>query len=214
MVKEIYKPIVIISLVATVLVFFSGVLLGWTLDNFRENALYESIGQNELDLESFIIEQQMLADFSVDTCAYLSSKFLELQKQAGQIGRTMEDYEKSTSSDADYSYLKRRHIVLNTKLWLMVNMLNENCEKKQPSIIYFYSQDCRDCTIQGYFLDELNREQNYSISVFAYDADFVQESLIVLLKEKYDVQVTPTLVVNGKTKVEGLATKEEIMLTL
>ncbi len=214
MVEDRYKPILVISLVATIIVFFSGVILGWTIDNVKENHISEDILQSELDLESFIIEQQMITDLNGDTCPILSSRISELQKQAGKIGYAIENYEKSKSSNVDYDYLKRKHIILNTRLWLLMDQLNKNCGEKQTSIIYFYRQNCRECLIQGHILDELNEELNHSISVFAYDAGFTQEPLIILLKEKYDIQTIPTLVVDGETKLDGLTTKEEILITL
>lgn len=216
MVENRYKPILIISLVATIIVFLSGIFLGWTIDNLKENTVLEDISQSELDLESFIIEQQMIADFNGDTCYLLSSRISELQKQTGKIGYAIENYEQSKSSNVDYNYLKRKHIILNTRLWLLMDQLNKNCGEEQTSIIYFYKQNCRDCLVQGYVLDDLNEELNNSINVFAYDADFEEEPLIILLKEKYDVDIAeiPILIINGETKLEGLSTKEEILFTL
>ena len=73
-------------------------------------------------------------------------------------------------SDPEVQTLKKYYFLLEIKDYLLMNKINEKCNKTPISIIYFYSLDdkCTDCEKEGFVLTRL-RETYPDLRVYSFD---------------------------------------------
>ncbi len=202
--------ILLTAAVLAIIVFTAGVAFGFALDNYKSQKISDEIQQNELHLESYIAEQGLIEAFGENECELLASRVSDIGATTRTLGDRLSRYGARSTFTKDYNYLKQKYFIYEIKFLISVLDLNRNCNKNYKTILYFYSIDDSASEKQGLILDAIDIEQNHSIIILSFDADFVQEPLINLLKQKYDITASPSLVINNKFVTEGRASKEEI----
>ena len=208
-----YKKIIFISLVVTILIFLAGLLLGLSLDDTKISDLVENLNQNELNSESYLVEQDFIRTFGGDICDLSSPRIEELSIELAKLGQTLTKYESSALlKKTDYSYLKRKYFLLEIKTYTLFKNLKEECGYGFNTILYFYDQNQQESLNQGYILDSLVGSTG-NVHVFSFDRNF-KEPAVDALKLHYDIKISPSIVINNETKKEGLVRLEEIKETL
>jgi|GEM_PF-5864254 len=208
------KFLLIMSLVIATVLFFSGLGLGIVFDNLRTSEIDHLLTKSQLDIESFLLQQQFLQDFDSTTCDLAKEQFVTLQKQRSEIGQRLEDYEDKSVSDTELNILKRKHIILSVSSLSTLGTIERNCGRTNiEGIIFFYAKDDANSRKQGFILDDVRSEMD-SVTVYAFDINFNEEPLISTLRTKYNSTVAPTLIVNGNTKLEGVTEAEQIIAEL
>ena len=207
------KKLFVITLILTILVFIAGVSVGLGLDYFRIKDVSNSFEKDRLDIESFIVEQQLLSSLEDKGCSVLKDRVSELSKSTYETGSTLEKYESVGYSNREYNLLKRENIILKVRLIQALDYLKNNCGENEHIILFFYERNNNDCVKQGYVLDELNKEENYKYNIFAFDSKFKEEPLISMLNKEYDIKEVPTLIVDGFKK-EGYTSTGELKAIL
>lgn len=210
------KQIFLTTLLITILVFGAGLLLGWNLDKYRSQDVSDDLRMNELDTESFLIEQSFLDSFAGgDDCSFAEPRLAQISSELIQLGQTLESYEqKNIFQDAEFQYLARRYFLLEIKGYTLFNELKDKCNIKNDVILYFYGPEDSQSTLQGYVLDRIASESNGTVDVFSINKDFTGDSAISTIKLYYNITTSPTIIVNGKEKREGYASYEEVKALL
>src|SRR3990167_5197079 len=105
--KKYFRHILITSLLFTIFVFIGGIILGWSLDNFRENDLLNTLQQNELDTDSYLTEQQFLSKLPlVERCELSEIRSSVLSEELRELGKLLNKYEEEEILDeSSYNYL-------------------------------------------------------------------------------------------------------------
>jgi len=203
------KKLLIVSAIIATFIFSTGLFLGYALDGFRENEILSNIKQNELDTESFILEQQFLDELGGDKCEILSERALTLQPTLTEIGRQLGRWQNSDFKQDEFNYLKRKYFLTEIRFLMLIETLKQNCNSDYNVIVFFYKIDDDTSKRQGYVLDEITN-QNQNVIVLSIDKDYTQEPLIDILKSNYDVIEAPSLVINGDT-VSGFIPEEDLI---
>ncbi len=206
------KQLLFTSLVLAVAIFSLGIVFGWYLDNMRSNDILEIIQQNELDTESYLVEQQYIESFDKElACEVLENRVPVLNDQLGEVGHKLVYYKgKNVFEKDEFDYLQRKHFILKVRFWNMLSYLKKNCDYEGIVILYFYEENHQESTNQGYALDDLNKEYNYSLTILSFDVNYDKEPLIGILKDRYDIETTPTIIYNDKIKTEGFVSVDEL----
>src|ERR1035437_5191115 len=68
----------------------------------------------------------------------------------------------------DVVQLKKYYSILQIKDYLLMNIYNTNCHKKPVVVMYFYSNNCPECTQQDYVITYL-RDTYPSIRIYTFD---------------------------------------------
>ena len=114
------------------------------------------------------------------------------------------------SSEKSYTELKREYIISQMRYWLLNKKIKESCPAKHVSVLYFYSnEECDDCGPQGTILSYLKEKLKDRLLIFSLDADFVDEPMINILKETYNITETPSIVIEEEV-FNNLVNKEDI----
>ena len=191
------------ALAITALIFFSRFYLNGTLTKSKLGELQEL--QDSLAVESASIEAQY--DLALQNPCSLAG-LVDLNNQLNSFGDKLTYLESiSSPNDLNVDNLYNYYTVLEVKHFLFINEVNQKCDEKYPTILFFYKNDCPSCKMQGLTLTALKQS---SPDVMIYSFNSHSDSKVVsTLKQMYDVSTAPSLVLNGE-KVEGLQSREQI----
>lgn len=205
------KHIFLTSLAITLLVFVAGLLLGWNLDTLRSNRVLEDLRTNELDTESFLIEQAFWEAYEGDDCSFAETRINSLSVELSELGQYLNSYQKKNIFEEDeFQYLARRYFLLEMRGYILYSKLKETCGLQNDVLLYFYGFDDADSERQGFVLDKAVHLRNGTLDIFSFNKDYEDDKALNTLKFYYNVTSTPTLVINGKTKKEGYTSYEEL----
>jgi hypothetical protein len=181
------------------------------LDTTKVNDLVTNINQNELNTESYSVEKDFLTTFGGDKCSLSSPRVIALSEELGKIGRLLTKYESSNVIEkSEFNYLKRRYFLLEIKAYALFTSLKKECNYNYTTILFFYDSNNDFSARQGYVLDALVNI-NPDTNIFSFDRAFTGDPTLETVKIHYNITTSPTLVINGKMKQEGLIDLETLI---
>ncbi|MBD3312293.1 hypothetical protein GF352_02435 [archaeon] len=204
----------LIVFIITTLVFIVGIFSGITISKNKMTTIDSKITDFEENMNS--IELGVLISDALKnetlSCKYLQGKLNETQSLLSELGEQVVQYEsQSKIGDEAYKEVKKRYNAVRTQYWLMLEKLKNQCSNNYTTILYFYRTEtpCPACRDQGVILTHLttNNPDIYVVSVDA-DEDLL---LIQMIKEAYNVNSTPTIVIDASTIRTGLVSREELL---
>ncbi len=208
-----YKKIIFVSLIITVLIFLAGLLLGLSLDDTRVSDLIDNLNQNELNSESYLVEQDFIKNLGGNLCELSSPRINVLSSELAKLGQLLTKYESTGLLKAsEYDHSKRKYFLLEIKTYTLFTNLKKECNYKFNTILYFYDKDHQESLNQGYILDSLVASRD-NIHVLSFDRNF-REPALETLKLHYNITTSPSLIINNELKKEGLTSLEELKVIL
>ena len=204
------RDIFITTLIITLFVFGFGFWLGSYQDSFRVDYSSDSISSSELDTQSLVTERLFFERFGGKGCEQSKKRLESFNKQIYEVGKVLGKFDtKSISKQNQYNFLKRKYFLLELNTYLLTNQMKEECKDETKVLLFFYDiKDNEESLRQGLVLDTLVHQK--SLVVFSFDREFTDEPLLNTIKEFYNVTKSPTLIINYKTKKEGLISAEEL----
>jgi thiol-disulfide isomerase/thioredoxin len=203
------------AMLLTIIVFITGVAIGWYLDENRVSFVKSKIDELEISFSNLALEEEFYRSLAIDSktlCNIYISKTNDLAFQAGKLGSYLESFrEISKFGLHDIESLKNKYFVLNLQLWLYMRKLREECNYNATTILFFYTsvKKCDDCITQGIVLDQLKKKEPNKYMIFAIDVDS-KLGIINVLKVYFNVTQMPTLIINEKQKLEGFISKQKL----
>lgn len=203
------------ALALTIILLSLGLILISYLDQLRFNSIAESIEETALDVQS---TQQLLLYESVfgedqDICGILNDR-IDVQISATQ--KALKDLDNANSQNflANSDLLKKRFLNQNIELYLLVEKARKDCGNTEiEPILYFYSENVYSSksASQAKVLDSLVLECQKA-RVFALPVD-LEIPVVDVIMAKYGIDGVPTILI-GEQKIEGLISKDELMVKL
>jgi hypothetical protein len=197
-----------LSTVAVILAaFFMGVLIGRATVSTGVDEITNFIKNNELNTESYLIEQELIGQFEEANCGAANSRMEELSRELWAIGKELsaEDARKQLG-DESYSFLKRKYHLMQIRAYIMLKKLSEICDSESHVALFYFSQNDPDSSRQGEVLDRA--VQAYNLTVFAIERSYSKE--LMFLEEYYRISTTPSLIIDYEEKFTGFADYDEI----
>jgi len=112
-------------------------------------------------------------------------------------------------------FRKKFYTLAELEHFELIKLLKENCNFDMNFVFFFYSNEPRDIAESekwGKILTSLfNKNQN--LVIYSFDIN-LESDLIDDLKDKYNVTVSPTIVVNDNNKLEELRSIEDVEIYL
>lgn len=205
--KERLRKIVLIMLLALVVVsFIAGIFVGSIISNPESKKIEKMFKENELDTKSFVIEQQLITTFEKANCDILKNRISALSNKLGNIGRQLNNpnLEKEIGSE-NIRYLKIEYHLLQINTYTLFKKLENSCGEKYNIILFYYGAD-NESIEQGYILDKIVADKD--AKVFAIQHNYAEQ--IAFMERYYQINKTPTLIINFRTRLEGLTDYESI----
>lgn len=217
--------IIIIAIVASLVLYFSGVYSGLYAKNVIEKNTKEELGFMkeyvdllEKSLENIQFEQAFLGTLEGDSACKLTT--ITMKNLVSQLGEywsrfplRIEEYEKNSDISEQYIELKKDYTRLSLRTWIAAKDNYDRCRSGPVPILYFYSKDCEICTKQGEELDLMKftlRSMGKNAIVFTIDID-EENTMIGLLKEYYAIKSTPAIIINEEVLQGRLYDSTEII---
>jgi hypothetical protein len=203
----------IIVLIISSLLFITGVFIGVSLSRDKMSEVEQKVAIFQDDINALELSTLINSALNNETisCNFLKFKLNETQEQLRSLGSKAVDYETDAKiKDDSYTLLKKQYNSLRAQYWLMLEKLKNQCSNNYTTILFFYKTltPCDDCTDQGVILSHIE-SLNSQVYVVPIDAD--EDILIVrTLKEAYEVNSTPTIIINASNKITGLITEQEL----
>lgn len=204
-----YKKILLVSFSITILVFIAGLLLGLSLDDTKVSDLINNLNQNELNRESYLVEQEFIQTVGGNLCDLSSPRIKGLSNELADLGQLLTSYEKtSLLRNSEYTYLKTKYFLLEIRTFALFTNLKKECNYDLNTIIYFYDQGEQESLNQGYIIDSLVESQD-NLHIFSFDRNF-NEPTLDALKLHYNITKSPAIIINNEIKKEGLTNLDEL----
>lgn len=205
--KRIQKTKYLAVFASTTLIFLVGVIIGGYFSNLKLEKIDQI--QNELRINTMGTELQYEI-LAKDPCNFVNST--PLMEQLHEIGSKLEYMENVLGkNDKEVINLKEYYSILEIRQWLLEKHIMEKCNVSKTLVLYFYSNDekeCPECEEQGYILTYARKNFNY-VNIYSFDVHNQNPALQTLVK-LYNVSRVPTIVINDN-KVEGFVKRAEII---
>lgn len=188
--------------VITAVIFLLGLSAGWCLDWTRAQAAQNELNSLRLQAEEARVGMVFFETFKTDPqfCSVFASEMSAQLRRVGLLGEQLETLREANKLDASYYSLKRQYVLFNTELWLRAENLKKLCGSNVVTILYFYPEasECAQCGAQAKELLSLKQSCPDKVWLFALPSDF-DVTVIEMLKQRFGVRGTPSLVVDGET---------------
>jgi len=208
-----------IAAVITILIFLLGMAMGALIDGKRADALLQETKQLEIDYKSLQLQSMLLTNLkqNTNTCALIKTALdNSVQTLSESLDRIQKYQQDTTINKDDYAMIARRYVQDNIQYWQFAKQAKEQCDMNTVPILYFFSTNyCSSCPDQGVILTYFKMIFGDSLLVFPIDVDLAdQELLIRLLEANYNINQTPSIVVEDQIFIGGITQKEELQLII
>lgn len=162
--------------------------------------------QDKISIDLLSSETQFALLSSTD-CSINANSILapEIEKLGDRLS-TMEA--QLGTKNADVISLKKYYSLLQIKDYMLTKALAARCKVKPVTILYFYTNDCSECTKQGYVLTTL-REKYPLIRIYAFDSNLDLSAIRTLETINVISGERPSIVIDGVT-YSGFKSIEDI----
>ncbi|MBI2671945.1 hypothetical protein HYX16_03350 [Candidatus Woesearchaeota archaeon] len=198
----------------TLIVFISGVLLGYFLENSRIDEIREEYRTVESQWADVKIQSSFYRLVGAEFCDESIKENLAFADRVYEEGLKLEKYEEASKLSNEIVYEKQKYVLLKLEFWLNSVYLKEKCSSDYTNLIYFYAQkpDLRqkaDQETQSLILRDLKNKYGSNLMLIPLPID-INIATINILKKNYNVTNVPTLLINEKIKLAGVYSIKEI----
>ena len=206
---DLVKESIIKAGAVTVLVLLLGILLGYQMDDLRQDHLSEELRQSNLETETFSVLDDYVQRSDRDHCQLMDVQIPSIGERNGELGSELERFEaQNIGSDEEYRYIRDRYYNNQLRLYMALNSYKDRCNGTNQTIILYFFDDSTESQRQGAVLNEVVTQKN--VQVFSFNAE-VDDSLVVdVLTEDFNVTDYPTVIVNDDQKFEGFISENEL----
>lgn len=196
----------VLAFVITAAIFFLGFFFGFIMDLQRINYFQTVNDANQMNIRSLQIQDDLVNSGTArNQCAAFRFMFDKAITELENNRERLELYsQQSNVKQADFDTIKREYMLSQINFWQISQNLKESCPNASDfvTIIYFFSdaKKCPDCDKQATVLNYYKSQLKENILIFSIDEQMDStEPLVKLLKNIYDVNNYPTLVVENIT---------------
>jgi len=207
------RYLIITALIYSALLVSVGLVIGWAMDHARIGAAEDLYHQTVLQMDSYLVEEQFMHAVGRSDCNLLSARLSEIGDTLSKFGNKLSIYEAHHLTDnPEYYYLKPYYFLTEMKAYLLMRKLKQDCNSNYALILFFYKQGGPASRQQGFILDDVVRKMPNRVHVFSFDVNFpVDVGAVDLLKEYYDVDTAPVVIVNDRNRFVGLTPEWKIL---
>lgn len=131
--------------------------------------------------------------------------FDKVSRDLGFQGRIIDDLERKLGKQNEkVLFRKKFYTLIELEHFDFINLLNEECDRNIQTILFFYSNEesnIKDSGDAGKLLSVVHSKTE-NLMIYSFDIN-LDSDLIEKLKEKYDVERSPTMIINGEFRVEN-----------
>ena len=212
--RELNGRLYLTAFVITVVVFILGLLAGLVIEGQRVEYMTAQGELQAVNFDSIQLQYLYLSGLQNNkSCTLLSNALNKYIHETDEIRTRLEQYtEKSNIKYEDFALLKRKYTLTQINYWYLARKTKELCSEDYLTVLYFYDKDSDESRNQGFILDYFKKKFKDRILIFAIDSKFAEEPMVQMLKESYQINQEPTIIV-GDTKMEGFQSTDKLQET-
>ena len=187
----------IYAFIITLVIFLTAIYFSNYFNNQKRDQLKATENNISVDILTSETQFALLGEAS---CKDIDKS--TLSKELGALGDKLNYLEnQSGENNQDFITMKKYYSVLEIKDYLLTKKLSAKCPNAPVSILYFYTNDCLECTKIGYALTSLHDKYS-SLKIYSFDYN-LDSTIIKTLAEMYDINDTmPAVVIDGKLSTD------------
>lgn len=207
--SEIKKYRYLFAIILTALIFMLGVLGSNLVDDKRQSELQNSLQEDTTDLQSKQLLLRYLED--KDSCELRQQGLTEIIEGYNNRLERVQSYEdRSFFQESEFRNIRRSYVLSGIEYWMFAEQIEAGCEDYDTNtILFFTEEECDACERQGQTLSDIKRIYGDQVLIFSVYRG-IDDSMINLLEEQYDIQEAPTLVINKNETVRGVQSRSNI----
>jgi len=205
--RKINWKIYAFSFIITTMIFALGFSIGLIIEKERLQEVEKINTEQNVQMKSLQLQQIYLEQGNTNCDAMKDLFEFNLEELTESMNRVIDYNNKALIDEEVFKYQLRDYFLTEIQFLLFSQELEDSCMMDSVTVIYFYNENERD--VQGSVLDYLKNIFGQSMLVFSFDVNFEDEPMIGVLMKTYDVDVFPTVVINGE-KFEGGVGSEEL----
>lgn len=196
------------------LVFSLGLLFSNMIDDTRAGSLENSMQENLLEVESQNLQLSYLESGRVESCSALETGLNNIIRGYNdRLNRVQQYQDNSIFKGERFGDITRRYVLSGIRYWMFAQDLRSECAYNANTVLFFTTtleaEDCDECQRQGRQLDLLKQRHRDMILIFSIPTQ-MEDGMVRILENQYNVTDTPVLVVNGDQVLEGYHSRSEI----
>src|SRR4030043_714932 len=125
----------------------------------------------------------------------------DISQQLGFQGAVIDDLEKKLGKkNSEVLFQKKFYTLVELEHLNFITDYNKKCNSSFNTIMFFYSNNplyYKDSDKLGRLLDAIYSKYPEKVIIYSFDVDLDSE-LISKLKQKYDIEKVPTVIMNQK----------------
>ena len=192
----------ILAAFITGLIFTLGLLAGLVVENERIGYVNNQFHENRVELNSAQVQYDILATIiDEESCSGVTESYYDSLSKLGQVQERLESYQQSQSrARNEFELLQREYVIEQTRYWLLAEKLISSCDQDIITILYFYGpeDECPSCSDQEIVLSYYKQLFKNKLLIFSFDGDQVAEPVVNILKNVYEIEQFPTLIVSSE----------------
>ena len=199
----------VFALIITGLIFTTAIFLGNYFNDKKINQINNIESNISLDIMASETQFALLSELS---CDYLAST-TALSQELNNLDERLTYIQGSLGTDnEEFIRLKKQYSVLEIKDYLLLKKLDNKCKTKPISILYFYTNDCLDCTKEGYVLTQL-RQKYPNVRVYSFDLSMNMPVINTFSKINNIGTKMPAVIIQGRVNsgFNGLEDLEKLL---
>ncbi len=188
-------------------IFFLIFLLTFFISKQEVNRVYSIQGEMAQDI---FRDKLIYSFFEEGNCS--EESFNKISKDLGYSGSIINELERKIGKeDAEVLEQKKFYTLILLEHLEFLKEYNQKCNTSLNYILFFYSNkrgQFQSSEEAGKILDVL-AQKNEKVSIYSFDVNLDSE-LIKLLKERYNITGTPTIIINEKISLRNVNSIEDI----
>ena len=208
------KHVFWIAAVIALAVFWTGIVLGVIFENSRVNELEENYFSSETDIFDYQLSSE-ISFASGTSCDQVGERSVIFADRIFEEAVKLEKYDSSNKITSELIALHRRYDFLRTLLWKRIVDSKKECKEFVNTAVYLYEYDnpsvqtkAKQATMSNFLID-LKGEYGDNLILIPIAADTGIESLD-LMREIYDLDSFPVILINEKFKFETLDSLKDV----
>lgn len=184
-----------IAFVITAAIFGTALTLSARINDKRVDELRKIQDSISINLLSSDMQFNLLRDANCDDLFNSS-----IGKEMNDLGDRLSYMESiGKGDDPELATLKGYYSLLQIRDYMLINSAAAKCPKRPTPILYFYDDDCDDCSKQGQVLTYLREHNPDILRVYSFDYGSEVSALRTLANIHKVKPPFPALVIKGKT---------------
>ncbi len=200
------KQVYAVTILAVCLAFIFGTLFGSAYRSRQVDQATQFLKNSELATESYLLEQELLEGLDVN-CELAKNRLATLSSDLYELGKLLgTQTARQDLGETQYRFLKRKFHLMQLQTYVLYLKLQKNCNMESHVVLFYFSQNNENSTLQGKILDRL--VPLYNLRVFAVEYNYSAE--LVFIEEYYNITQTPAIVLDYGKKFDGLIDAETL----